>query len=93
MAGDKCPLKTELGKIGFASLRVGLQPLGKLLRDAAVVACQELKNEECGEKFVKALADASKLLHESKPKSEEKAKTKKPKAKPEKPKAEPDKEA
>ena len=81
MADNKCPLETELGKIGFASLRVGLQPLGKLLRDAAVVACQELKNEECGEKFVKALADASKLLHDSKPKSEEKAKPKTPKAK------------
>ena len=81
MAEDKCPLETELGKIGFASLRVGLQPLGKLLRDAAVVACQELKNEECGEKFVKALADASKLLHESKPKDkpDEKAKPKTPK--------------
>ena len=81
MAEDKCPLEKELGKIGFASLRVGLQPLGKLLREAAVVACQELKNEECGEKFVKALADASKLLHDSKPKPEEKAKPKTPKAK------------
>ena len=79
MAEDKCPLETELGKIGFAGLRVGLQPLGKLLRDAAVVACQELKNEECGEKFVKALSDASKLLHDSKPKSDEKAKPKTPK--------------